>query len=130
MLYNAYVDPREREDVRAHQGEDMRVVINRIRAEKREAFEHFLHTILIPAIANTHPETFNKIRVLHPAKSNEDNTYTYIFLMDPIVSGGIYEIGSILHEFYKPELANEYMKIWDEALVSAQIGYDMVQSAW
>jgi hypothetical protein len=24
---------------------------------------------------------------------------------------------------------NEYMKIWDEALASPQIGYDMIQSA-
>jgi hypothetical protein len=37
---------------------------------------------------------------------------------------------NILYEFYKPELANEYMKTWNEALVSPQVEYDTVQSAW
>jgi hypothetical protein len=130
MLYKTYVDPREREDIRAHQGEDIWVVLNHVRAEKRKAFEHFLHSILMPAIAHVHPETYNKVRVLHPTKPNGNGTYTYIFLMDPVVPDGIYDISSILHEFYKPELANEYMKIWNEALVSPQVGYDLVQSTW
>lgn len=130
MSYRTYVDPREHEDIRAHHGEGVWVVLNHVRAEKREAFEHFLHSILMPAIAHVHPETYNAVRVLHPAKPNEDGTYTYIFLMDPVIPGGIYDISSILHEFYKPELANEYMKTWDEALVSPQIQYNLVQSAW
>ena len=130
MLLKTYVDPREREDIRAHEGENMWVVLNHIRAEKCEAFEHFLHAILMPAIAHTHPEAYNKVRVLHPSRANEDGTYTYIFLMDPVVPNGIYNISDILHEFYKPEQANEYMKTWDEALASPQVEYNMVQSAW
>ena len=130
MSFKSYVDPRERENIRAHQGEDMWILLNHIRAEKREAFEYFLHAILMPALSHVHPETYNKARVLHPTKPNKDGTYTYIFLMDPVVSDGIYNISNIIHGFYKPELADEYMKIWDETLVSPQVEYDMVQSAW
>lgn len=130
MSLKTYVDPRERENIRAHQGEDVWVILNHVRAEKREAFEHFLHAILMPAIAHTHPETYNKIRVLHPTKPNKDGIYTYIFLMDPLVPDGIYNISNILHEFYKHELADQYMKIWEDALVSPQVEYDMVQSEW
>lgn len=130
MVFKTYVDPRERENIRAHQGEDVWVLLNHVRAEKCEAFEHFLHAILMPAIAHTHPETYNKVRVLHPSVPNKDGTYTYIFLMDPVVPDGIYNIGEILLEFYKPELAKEYMKIWDEALASPQVEYDTVQSDW
>lgn len=130
MSFKTYVDPRERENIRAHQGEDVWVVLNHIRAEKREAFEHFLHTILMPAVAHVHPETYNKVRILHPRMPNKDGSYAYIFLMDPIVQDGIYDIGAILHEFYQSDLADEYMKIWDEALVSPQVEYEMVQSEW
>jgi hypothetical protein len=130
MSYKAYVDPREREDIRAHRGEGIWVVLNHIRAEKREAFEHFLYSILLPAIAHIHPETYNTVRVLHPTAPNENGTYTYIFLMDPVVPGGIYNINNILYEFYKPELANEYMKTWNEALAYPQVEYDQIQSAW
>ncbi len=130
MSYQTYVDPRERENIRAHEGEDMWVVLNHIRAEKCKIFEHFLHNILMPALAHVHPETYNKIRILRPALPDKDGTYTYIFLMDPVVPDGIYNIGEIIHEFYRPEQADGFMKIWDEALASPQVEYDMVQSAW
>ena len=125
-----YVDPRERESIRAQQGEDVWVVLNHIHAQQREIFEHFLHDILKPAIAHIHPETYNKIRVLHPSLPNKDGTYTYIFLMDPVVADGIYNIAEILHAFYKAELADQYMKIWTESLASPQVEYDTVQSVW
>jgi hypothetical protein len=130
MSIYTYVDPREHQDIRARQGEDVWVLLNHIRAEKCEAFEHFLHDILMPALAHIHPETYNKTRVLYPMMPNADGTRTYIFLMDPVVADGIYNISGILHQFYKPELADHYMKIWDEALASPQVEYDMVQSAW
>ncbi len=130
MSYKTYVDPREHEDIRAHKGEGLWVVLNHIRAEKREGFEYFLHSILMPAIAHTHPETYNSVRVLHPTRQNEDGTFTFVFLMDPVIPGAIYDINEILHEYYKPELANEYMKIWDESLATPQLEYEVVQSAW
>jgi hypothetical protein len=130
MSLKTYVDPRERENIRAHEGENVWVVLNQVHAEKREAFEHFLHEILMPAVAHVHPETYNKVRVLHPIKSNDDDTYTYIFLMDPVVADGSYEIENILYEYYKPEEVKEYMKVWEESLVAPQAGYDLVQSAW
>ena len=50
--------------------------------------------------------------------------------MDPVVTDGIYNFNNILFEFYRPELAKEYMKIWDESLATSQIEYDMTQSDW
>lgn len=130
MVFKTYVDPRERENIRAHSGEDMWVLLNHIRADKVESFEHFLHAILMPAIAHTQPEVYNKVRVLHPTMPNKDGTYTYIFLMDPLVQDGEYNIDNILHEFYKPDLAREYLKIYNEAQAEPQIELDMVQSDW
>ena len=126
----AYVDPRERETIRAHQGEDVWVLLNHVKADKCGEYEHFLHEILKPALAHIHPETYNKVRVLHPSLPNKEGTYTYIFLMDPVVADGIYNIEEILRSFYRPELADEYMKIWNDSLASPQIEYDMIQSPW
>lgn len=130
MSLKTYVDPREREDIRAHTGEDVWVILNHVRAEKRETFEHFLHDILMPATAHVEPEVFNKVRILHPTMPNKDGTYTYIFLMDPLVLEGEYNIENILFEHYPPEKAKEYMKIWRDSLASPQIEYDLVQSSW
>lgn len=130
MVIKSYVDLREHENMRAREGEPMWVLINHIRPEKRKAFEHFLDAVLMPATAHTHPEVFSKTRVLYPSVPNEDGTYTYIFLMDPLVETGEYNISHILYDFYKPELADEYLKIWEEAQASPQVEYDVVQSAW
>jgi len=50
--------------------------------------------------------------------------------MDPVLLTGVYDIATILHEFYKPELAAEYMKTWNELLASPQIRFAQVQPAW
>ena len=130
MSIYTYVDPRQHEEIRAREGEDVWVMLNHVRAERREAFEDFLHEILMPALAHVHPETYNKTRILHPTVPNKDGTYTYVFLMDPVVPDGIYGISSILYKFYRPEIADTYMKIWNEALASPQVEYDTIQSAW
>ena len=130
MSIYTYVDPREHEEIRAREGQDVWVILNHVRAEKREVFEHFMHEILMPALAHIHPETYNKTRILHPTIPNKDGTYTYIFLMDPVVPDGVYSISGILYQFYRPELADQYMKTWKEALVSPQVEYVMTQSAW
>jgi hypothetical protein len=130
MVVKTYVDLREHEDMRAHQGEAVWVLLNHIRPEKRVEFEHFLHVILMPAVAHVHPEVFSKTRVLHPAEPNPDGTYTYIFIMDPLIPGAEYNISHILYEYYPREQAEHYLEIWDQALVSPQVEYSLVQSAW
>jgi hypothetical protein len=130
MSVYTYVDPREHEEIRARKGEDVWVILNHVRAEKHETFEDFLHEILMPALAHIHPETYNKTRVLHPSIPNRDGTWTYIFLMDPVVPDGMYSVSAILYQFYRPELADKYMQIWTESLACPQVEYDMTQSEW
>lgn len=129
-MYKTYVDPREHQEIRAHEGEDMWVVLHHIRAEKRETFEHFVHAILMPAVAHVQPEVYNKTRILHPTMPNKNGSYTYIFLMDPLVADGEYNIENILLEFYKPEVAKDYIKIWKDCQEEPQTEYDVIQSDW
>ena len=129
MTYS-YVDPRARDDIRAHTGDEVWVILNHIKAEKLEAFENFIHSVLMPAVAHLHPDVYNKTRVLHPSGPNENGTYTCIFIMDPVVTNGSYDIGNILCEYYPHDQAQEYMKIWDDVLESPQVSYNLVQSDW
>ena len=130
MVEKTYVDLRDHAAMRAQVGEPMWVLVNHIRAEKRNKFEHFLHAILMPAVAYTHPDLYNKTCVLHPIAQNDDRSYTYIFLLDPVVKDGVYNVREILLGYYNQEQVEEYMRLWDEALLTPQIEYDVIQSVW
>jgi hypothetical protein len=118
-----------RSAIRAAPGQPMWVVLNHVKADHRANFEQFVHQILKPMAAQTAPEQFRQFRVLHPASPNSDGTYTYVFLMDPLVIGGDYSFDGLKH-MYGEEQAQIYLQIWDNALASPQVGYEVVQSEW
>ncbi len=50
------------------------------------------------------------------------------FIMDPVVTGGNYDITALLGKMYTPEKAAEYNKLFDESLARKQTHYTVVQS--
>jgi hypothetical protein len=115
--------------MRAAQEQPVWVLLNHVKADHRTDFEHFVHDILKPMAQQRGPEQFRQFRVLHPIRSNDDGTYTYVFLMDPLVVGGDYSFDG-LTDFYGAEKAQEYLQLWADALASPQVGYEVVQSSW
>jgi len=73
---------------------------------------------------------FRQTRVLHPVKPNEDGTYTYVFLMDPLIPDADYSILNYLKKMYGEEKANEYYKMFTESLNRPQEGYKVIQSRY
>ena len=71
---------------------------------------------------------FRQTRVLHPVEPEEDGTYTYLFIMDPVVPRGDYDIENLLKKMYDEQKATEYMKMLNETEASGQTGYRMIQS--
>ena len=118
-----------RETIRAAEGEQMWVLLNHVKADKQEQHEHFVHNILMPAAEKVDPAAFRHTRFLHPAEQNEDGTYTSVFLMDPVIEGTDYGILSLLKKAYGEDKAEEYVQLWNESLVSPQVGYELIQSA-
>ena len=118
-----------RETIRAAEGEQMWVVLNHVKADKWEQHEHFVHNILMPAAEKVDPAAFRHTRFLHPAEQNEDGTYTSVWLMDPVIEGADYDILSLLKKAYGEDKAEEYVQLWNESLVSPQVGYVLIQSA-
>jgi hypothetical protein len=114
----------------AKEGETMWVLLNHVKAEKCKDFEHFIHDLIMPIIARTEPDVLYKTRVLHPTQPNQDGTYTYIFLMDPVVGGGKYDFSDILKQDYPPEKIDEYLRLFNDAFVGDQVKFVVTQSAW
>jgi hypothetical protein len=117
--------------IRAAKGDTVWVLLNHIKADKCEQFEKFVHEILWPVALKLDAidqKVAKQTRVLHPVEMNKDSTYTYIFLMDPVIPGASYEVIYYLKKGYGEEKAKEYSKMFEECYASPQVGYTLIQS--
>ena len=119
--------------MRASKGDTVWVLLNQIKADKREQFEKFVHEILWPVALKLDPidqKVAKQTRVLHPVEMNKDSTYTYVFLMDPLIPGASYEVMYYLKKGYGEEKAKEYSKMFGECYASPQVVYVLIQSQY
>jgi|GEM_PF-389837 len=120
-------------NIRAAKGDTVWVLLNHIKHDKRQQFEKFIHEIFWPKAAKLNPEdqqAFKQTRVLHPVKMNDDSTYTYIFLMDPLIPNGNYNILYYLKKMYDEAKAKEYYKMWSECYKRSQEPFVVTQSQY
>jgi len=117
-----------RETIRAAEGERMWVLLNHVKADKLEQHKRFVHDILMPAAEKVDSATFRHTRFLSPVEPNEDGTFTSVFLMDPLLEDADYTFLGLLTKAYGEEQAKEYLKLWEEAEASPQVGYSVTQA--
>ena len=126
----------DNKNVVASPGESMWVILNHVKADKRQQFEKFVYEILLPALKEdakvnlTSKKIIEQTRMLEPRTANKDSSYTYIWLMDPIVKDADYSYPGILNKVYSPEETKKYISMNDECLVSPQIGFRVKQGSW
>ena len=126
----------DKRNVVASSGESMWVILNHVKADKRQQFEKFVYEILLPALEEgakvdlTSKKIIEQTRMLEPRRANKDSSYTYIWLMDPIVKDADYSYPGILNKVYSPEETKKYISMNDECLVSPQIGYRVKRGSW
>ena len=115
----------------AKSGEEVWVWAYPVKADKRKQYEHFVHDIFWPG-ANKLPaaeqRVFRLTRVMHPAQANPDGSYTYLFIMDPLIKGADYDIQSLTRKMYGTKQGNEYLKLFDGSLAGKDVGYKVIQS--
>ena len=117
-------------------GDPMWVILNHVKADKRAQFEKFVYEILLPALeenAKNDSKTRNLIeqtRMLEPRRANKDSSYTYIWLMDPIVKDADYSYPGILNRVHSPEETEKYISMQKECLVGPQVSYRVKQGRW
>ena len=115
---------------RASLNDTVWVILNRIKADKLSQFEDFYFNYLEPAAAEYTPQKKKTIRALKPVEQNEDGTYTYVELMDPVISTE-YAMMVPLTAKYGEEKAAEYFKMFVDCLKDGkQEMIVTVQTAW
>ena len=118
------------------QGDPMWVILNHVKADKRQQFEKFAYEVLLPALEEnaksnlTTRKMIGQTRMLEPRRANKDSSYTYIWLMDPLVKDAIYSYPGILKRVYSPEETKKYISMNNECLVSPQVAYPVKQGRW
>ena len=120
----------------AASGDPMWVILNHVKADKRAQFEKFVYEVLLPAFeknAEGDPISRNSLehtRMLEPRQANKDSSYTYIWLMDPIVKDADYSYPGILNRVHSPEETKKYISMQKECLVGPQASYRVKQGRW
>jgi hypothetical protein len=115
---------------RAAQGQPVLVCVSTIKADKRDDFRRYLDEVKGPAVRAIKPDVHASVRLLEPSQPNADGTWTFIWLMDPVVEGEDYEMEPMYEAFYGQAHVAERMREWDECHASEQVCYELVQSTW
>ena len=120
----------------ASSGDPKRVILNHVKADKRAQFEKFVYEILLPALeknAKSDPISRNIIeqtRMLEPSRANKDSSYTYIWLMDPLVKKANYSYKKIISVVHSPKETEKYLSMLGECLVAPQVSYLVKKGRW
>jgi hypothetical protein len=119
----------------SQQGDTVWIIINPVKADKRQQFEKFVHEIFwdkafdkASKLSLQDQRAFRQTRILHPTAPEADGTWSYIFFIDPVLKGVDYGIESMLVKLYGEAKAREYMELVNEATAGEQKSYITLQS--
>ena len=118
---------------RAVEGDTVWVFLNRVSADKKESFEQFVHDVMYSKMIEAEGldgAVARMTRFLHPADANEDGTYTYVFIMDPVISGFNYGIRNVMSRYYSEDEIDEKIKMFTDAMVGPQTLIPLIQSEY
>lgn len=119
---------------RAMAGDTVSVVQYYVRPDGRARFEQFLRESYWPTVqqlSRTEPARvrgFAQTRIIFPVRANPDGTYTYVFLLDPMVSGESYRILELLQGVYPAPEAEQRYRLWAETWARPFTSQVFVQS--
>lgn len=117
----------------ARSGETVWICLDPIKKDKRAEYERFLHDIFWAGMSKLSPadqKLMRQTRILHPIKAEADGTYSYFFVMDPVVKGGNYDLERVLTTMYGKAKATEYLKLFNTAHAREQVCYYVTQSKY
>lgn len=105
----------------AKRGDAVVIMVNKVKADKKQQFEDYMATFMaaLDKVAQTDP-LYRSVRAqtrnLYPAKPNEDGTWTYVFLADPVVTAPkAYDMRAVLTKAYSEAEADRLMKLFTDS---------------
>jgi hypothetical protein len=121
-------------DLAGTPGDTVWVIATPVRADRRQQFERFVETFFrIGTEYGTRQDplvlrTFRRTRVLQPTHQHADGTYTYLFVMDPRLSGADYDISSLLRRMLPADSADALFESFRSSLAGPQQAWLTVQA--
>jgi hypothetical protein len=122
--------------VRGAVGDTVRVIVNHVRNDRRDEFERFLHETLYPAMVQAAPtdsitaRQMQRARLLRPATMSADSTWSYVFIVDPVVSSASYSFPRLFAKVFAPAKADSAMQSFRESLARPSESYILVNEHW
>lgn len=120
------------EHFRAMEGDTLFLAFHDVNAESKEEYERLSHEMLLDRISETDQQAqfiSTKVRMLHPTEANEDGTYTYLYLFDPIYSGNYaFNTTNLYTQIHGEEKGKELDEQFAATMAGPQRSYLMVQS--
>jgi hypothetical protein len=123
-----------RDMTRAKPGEPVLLIINVVKADKKQQFEDYLDKFLaaLAKVGSTDSvvkRTELQTRLLSSSKANEDGTFTYVFLMDPMVDGADYDMLHVLQRAMPKEDADRLIRQFVDSVIAEEPQmFELVQS--
>jgi len=117
--------------IRAKANDTVWVVQTHVKADKLKQFEDFNINYLAPAAREADSEVRSTVRILKPVKQNTDGTYTYIYMLDPMININRYGIVRALTFKYGKEKADKYFRMFKDCLKdNDQEVLKTIQTSW
>lgn len=111
----------------AREGDEVWVIVNTIKADKREQFEKWVFEIFWPAglkkLTGNQRKAFQQTRILAPTKANDDGTWSYLYLMDPVAKDSNYDVETLLKQLFSEQQAREYGQMLQGTYAKPQFDY-------
>jgi hypothetical protein len=109
---------------RSQEGEQVWVIINYVKADSKRDFEKFMDDVFFKILATSkaplRAEQSQKTRWLTPLQQNPDSTWTYSFIMDPVVKNANYDIEQLFQEQYSPEKSSQLLKQYESYIAKSE----------
>jgi hypothetical protein len=117
---------------RAAEGDTLFLAFLDVKPESREEFERLSHEMLFDRISEADQQAeyiSTLVRMLHPTEANEDGTFTYLFIFDPMYSGNYgFNTLNLYTKIYGEEKGKELDEQFAATLAGDQRSYTMIQS--
>lgn len=130
-IRNAHISYPQ-EYFRAVEGDTLFLAYMDVKAESKEEFEQLTHEMLFDRIseADQQAEAISAlVRMLHPTEANEDGTYSYLFIFDPVYTGNYpFTTTNLFTQIHGEERGKELDEQFAATMAGPQRSYVMVQS--
>lgn len=132
LTINFTLFAQTKEQTRAKEGDKVWLIVNHIKDESKADYLNWINTYFMPLLINATDEITKKqyqnTRWLEPLRQNPDKSWTYVFIMDPVVPKTNYDITNLLTTKYGAEKATALNKEYESFFFVPTVVHNLKQT--